>query len=156
MSTYPLDSVEATALSLVAQHPRLRVEVKRGSIALHYRQAPELEALCHDAMRAAVDESPGMVLMRGKMVIEAKPGGATKGIAIEAFMQEAPFAGRAPVFVGDDVTDEMGFAMVQRLQGLGVKIGEGATCAWQRIESPAEFRDQLKRAVAPRAGKVNA
>ena len=156
LSTHPLDNVEATALRLVAQDSRLRVEVKRGSIALHYRQAPELEALCVDAMRAAVDESPGLVLMRGKMVLEAKPGGASMGVAIEAFMQEEPFAGRAPLFVGDDVTDEMGFATVQKLKGLGVKVGEGATCAWQRLPSPEEFRRQLQKAVAPRAGKVNA
>jgi len=156
LTTHPLERVEAAALGLVSRHPRLRVEVKRGSLALHYRQAPELEDLCHDAMRAAVDQSPGLTLMRGKMVLEAKPGGASKGAAIAAFMLEAPFAGRTPVFIGDDVTDEVGFATVQQLNGVGVKVGEGATVAWQRLPSPAVFRTQLQNAVAPRAGKVNA
>ncbi|MDP3619348.1 MAG: trehalose-phosphatase, partial [Ramlibacter sp.] len=151
-----LQRVEEAAAALASKHPRLRVENKRGSLALHYRQAPELEALCIAAMQAAVEESPGMSLLKRKMVVEAKPGGASKGLAIEAFMQEPPFAGRRPVFVGDDVTDEVGFATVQRLQGLGVKVGEGPSVAWQRIDSPAQFRFQLQDAVARRAGKVNA
>ena len=71
-------------------------------------------------------------------------------------MQEGPFAGRCPVFVGDDITDEVGFATVQRLKGLGVKVGEGASVAWQRLASPAAFRYQLQAAVAAKAGKVDA
>ena len=116
LHTHPLQRVEEVAAELAAQHPRLRVENKRGSVALHYRQAPELERLCLEAMHAAVQESPGLTLLRGKMVVEAKPGGASKGNAIEAFLQEPPFAGRTPIFVGDDVTDEVGFVTVQRLQ----------------------------------------
>lgn len=155
LPTPPLEQVEKAALALASRHPALRVESKRGSIALHYRQAPELEAECVDAMRAAVEASPGLTLLRGKMVVEAKPGGASKGLAIEAFMQEAPFAGRGPVFVGDDITDEVGFATVQKMRGLGVKVGEGASVAFQRIESPAVFRYQLEAAVATRIARVN-
>jgi len=156
LSTHPLQLVEDAALELAARHPALRVENKRGSVALHYRQAPELEALCLDTMQAAVEESPGLTLLRGKMVAEAKPGGASKGHAIEAFLQEPPFVGRTPVFVGDDCTDEVGFSTVQRLRGLGVKVGEGASVAWQRLESPAALRYQLQAAVAAKAQKVNA
>jgi trehalose 6-phosphate phosphatase len=148
--------VEEAALTLAARHPRLRVENKRGSVALHYRQAPELESLCLDTMQAAVEESPGLTLLRGKMVAEAKPGGASKGHAIEAFLQEPPFAGRTPVFIGDDFTDEVGFSTVQRLGGLGIKVGDGPTVAWQRLASPAALRWQLQAAVAAKAGKVNA
>jgi len=156
LNTHPLEVVEAAALSLVHRDHRLRVETKRGSVALHYRQAPELESECVAAMQKAVEDSPGLTLLRGKMVVEAKPGGASKGAAIEAFMAEPPFAGRTPVFVGDDITDEVGFATVQRMKGLGVKVGEGATVAWQRIESPLLFRQQLQLAVAHKAGKVHA
>jgi trehalose 6-phosphate phosphatase len=156
LNTHPLELVEAAALDLAKTDPHLRVEVKRGSVALHYRQAPEREAECIDVMQRAVENSPGLTLLRGKMVAEAKPGGASKGAAIEAFMAEAPFAGRTPVFVGDDITDEVGFATVQRLKGLGVKVGEGSTVAWERIESPAVFRQQLQLAVAHKAGKVHA
>jgi trehalose 6-phosphate phosphatase len=154
--THPLEHVAEVAAALSAQHPRLRVENKRGSLALHYRQAPELEQLCLDAMRAAVEQSPGLTLLRGKMVVEAKPGGASKGHAIEAFLHEPPFAGRVPIFVGDDATDEVGFATVQRLRGLGVKVGEGPSVALQRLDSPAVLRDQLQTTVAAKAGKVSA
>lgn len=156
LPAYPLDEVEQLAERLAREDPRLRVEVKRGSVALHYRQAPELEAACLQTMQSAVDQSPGLTLLRGKMVVEAKPGGASKGAAIEAFMAERPFAGRTPLFVGDDVTDEVGFATVQRLQGMGVKVGEGASVACRRIASPAAFRQQLQTAVAAKAGKVHA
>ena len=156
LSTHPLEVVEAAALALVRQDSRLRVETKRGSVALHYRQAPERESECIAAMQRAVEDSPGLTLLRGKMVVEAKPGGASKGAAIEAFMAEPPFAGRTPVFVGDDITDEVGFATVQRMKGLGVKVGDGATVAWQRIGSPLLFRQQLQLAVAHKAGKVHA
>jgi trehalose 6-phosphate phosphatase len=156
MSTHPLQRVEEAALTLAAQHPRLRVENKRGSVALHYRQAPELESLCLQAMQSAVEESPGLTLLRGKMVVEAKPGGASKGHAIEAFLREPPFAGRMPVFVGDDFTDEVGFSTVQRMHGLGVKVGEGASVAWHRLASPAALRDELQTAVAAKAGKASA
>ena len=156
LSTHPLQRVEEVASALVAQHPLLRLESKRGSLALHYRQAPELEGLCLAAIQAAVDESPGLTLLRGKMVVEAKPGGASKGRAIEAFMHEPPFAGRSPVFIGDDSTDEVGFATVQRLRGLGVKVGEGTSVAWQRLESAQVLREQLKAAVALKAGKASA
>lgn len=156
LSTHPMEHVEAAALALAARHPQLRVETKRGSVALHYRQAPELEAACLQAMQQAVEETPGLTLLRGKMVAEAKPGGTSKGHAIQAFLQEPPFAGRRPVFVGDDFTDEVGFATVQGLQGLGVKVGEGATVAWQRLASAAALRYQLQAAAAAHAGKANA
>jgi trehalose 6-phosphate phosphatase len=156
LSTHPLQRVEEAALSLASRYPALRVENKRGSVALHYRQAPELERLCLETMQAAVEESPGLTLLRGKMVAEAKPGGASKGHAIEAFMREAPFAGRTPVFVGDDFTDEVGFSTVQHMHGLGIKVGEGATVAWQRLASPAALRYQLQAAVAAKAGKISA
>lgn len=134
---HPLDEVQRTARALAAEHPGLLVEDKRGSVALHYRGAPDLEASCVEAMERAIARSPGLTLLRGKMVVEAKPAGATKAHAIEAFLREPPFAGRAPLFIGDDRTDEVGFASVQRAGGLGVKVGPGPTAAWQRIESSA-------------------
>jgi trehalose 6-phosphate phosphatase len=146
----PLDHVEEAACRLAADNPGLLVENKRSSLALHYRQRPELEDLCQLTMQRAVEESPGITLLRGKMVVEAKPGGASKGRAIEAFLAEAPFAGRAPVFIGDDVTDEVGFSTVQRLGGLGIKVGEGATCAWRRLPDPQALREELEAAVAAR------
>jgi trehalose 6-phosphate phosphatase len=156
LSTHPLELVEAAARGLAARHAGLLVENKRGSIALHYRQAPELEALCLQTMQEAVDNSPGLTLLRGKMVAEAKPGGASKGRAIEAFLHEAPFAGRVPVFIGDDITDEVGFSTVQRLGGIGIKVGEGATVAWRRMANPAALLTELEAAIAARITKAPA
>lgn len=150
LHTHPLDHVEEAACALAAEHPGLLVENKRGSLALHYRQRPELEDVCLRTMQDAVDESPGLTLLRGKMVAEAKPGGASKGRAIEDFLAEAPFTGRTPVFIGDDLTDEVGFSTVQRLGGIGVKVGEGPSVAWRRVPDPAALRRELEAAVAGR------
>jgi len=154
LHTHPLDHVEEAACALAAQHPGLLVENKRGSLALHYRQVPELEEECVRAMQQAVSESPGVTLLRGKMVVEAKPGGASKGRAIEDFLAEAPFAGRIPVFIGDDVTDEVGFSTVQRLGGLGIKVGEGPSVAWQRLAHPSALRQELEAALAARVTRT--
>jgi trehalose 6-phosphate phosphatase len=144
----PLQAVEDAASELVRSYPALRLETKRGSLALHYRQAPELEPLCLEALSAAIARSPGLALLRGKMVVEAKPAGVSKGGAIEAFLEEPPFAGRLPVFIGDDVTDEAGFAVVQARGGLAVKVGEGPTAASQRLANPMAMREALERALA--------
>lgn len=150
LDTHPLDTVEAAARALAARHPGLLVENKRGSLALHYRLAPELEEECVRTMQDAVDQSPGVALLRGKMVVEAKPGGASKGRAIEDFLAEAPFKGRTPVFIGDDVTDEVGFSTVQRLGGVGIKVGEGPTVASRRLTDPTALRRELEAALAAR------
>jgi trehalose 6-phosphate phosphatase len=146
----PLEYVQEAACLLAAQNPGLLVENKRSSLALHYRQRPELEDLCLRTMQAAVDVSPGITLLRGKMVAEAKPGGASKGRAIEAYLEQPPFADRTPVFIGDDVTDEVGFSTVQGLGGLGIKVGEGTSCAWARLPDPQALRQELEAALAAR------
>jgi trehalose 6-phosphate phosphatase len=122
---------------LVAGHAGLLLEEKPGSVALHFRQAPELADLCHAAMERVLAQHPSFVGMEGKMVIEARPKGVSKAEAIRAFMEEAPFVGRLPLFFGDDVTDEDGFAAVQELGGVGVKVGTGATRAKRRTENVA-------------------
>jgi trehalose 6-phosphate phosphatase len=137
----------------VARHPGLLLEPKRGALALHYRKAPHLEQACIEAMNYAVAHVPGFSVLRGKMVVEAKAALADKGDAIAAFMREAPFTGRRPVFVGDDVTDEAGFNWVQTLGGgLGIKIGEGESRAQMRLDNPAALHQWLEQAlrVAPR------
>ena len=137
LSTPPFDlqQVREAAQSLVEQHPGLRLELKNRAISLHYRHAPELENLCLQVMREAVGRSPGLDLMQGKFVLDLKPAGVSKGTAIAAFMQEAPFAGRVPLFAGDDVTDEAGFEEVQRMGGQAIKVGPGPTLARWRCDS---------------------
>lgn len=143
----PMQAVREAVQALARAHPALAVETKRGAIALHYRQAPQLQSLCLSTMQAAVERSTGLTLLCGKMVVEAKLSCASKRQAIEAFLEEAPFAGRTPVFVGDDLTDEPGFDSVQRLGGLGVKVGEGPSVARERVADPNAMREAMERAI---------
>ena len=73
------------------------------------------------------------VVQLGKCVVELRPAGTDKGEAIRAFMSEMPFRGRTPVFIGDDLTDEHGFDVVNEMEGYSVKVGEGATVARWRL-----------------------
>jgi trehalose 6-phosphate phosphatase len=142
-ATPDVSPVLARAQALAAVHPGLLVEQKRGAVALHYRLAPELEQLCLCEMTAAVQACPGVLLLHGKMVLEAKPAATDKGGAIAAFLREPPFAGRRPVFAGDDTTDEAGFAFVQQAGGQGVKVGSGPSAATLRLASPGALRTAL-------------
>lgn len=135
------------AENLLQRHPGLKLERKSLALSLHYRHAPELEELCLQVMRHAVDSSVGFDLMQGKLVIDVKPSGFSKGTAIAAFMHEAPFAGRAPLFVGDDVTDEAGFEQVQRMGGQAIKVGPGPTTARYRCASVGQLAAWLRSPV---------
>lgn len=142
-----LDRAVAAAQHLVSRHTGLLLEIKQTSMALHFRLAPSLEALCVQTLARSIDKASGLQLLRGKAVIEVKSVGVNKGLAIQAFMNEAPFAGRLPVFAGDDVTDEAGFAVVQRLGGTGIKVGTGTSCAQHRCENPEALRAWLADAL---------
>jgi trehalose 6-phosphate phosphatase len=138
-----LQAVTRVARALARQHTGLQVELKTAAVALHYRQAPELENLCLQHLARAVLATPGVELLHGKCVIEVKPQGVSKGSAIAAFMREPPFAGRTPWFAGDDVTDEAGFAWVQSAGGQCLKVGAGPSLARHRCANPQALRDWL-------------
>ncbi|GLQ08445.1 trehalose 6-phosphate phosphatase [Devosia yakushimensis] len=129
---------------LVVAHPELVMEAKEGAVALHFRQAPELEDVCRHAMEEAVNSVTDFTLVAGKMVIEARPRSMSKGTALRAFMQEEPFLGRTPIFIGDDTTDEDGFIAAQELGGVGIKLGEGETSARMRIANVASVHALLQ------------
>ncbi|WEX11415.1 trehalose-phosphatase [Chelativorans sp. AA-79] len=136
-------SVRGRLQAFVDAHPGLLLETKRGSMALHYRQRPELGDASIAAVHEAVNGSKGFHLLHGKMVIEVKGGKATKADALAAFMQEEPFCGRVPVFAGDDVTDEDAFRRIAVIKGISIKIGGGSTAALFRTEGTASFREWL-------------
>ncbi|CBG88701.1 trehalose-phosphatase [Citrobacter rodentium] len=129
----------------LAALPGTELETKGMAFALHYRQAPEYETVLQTLALRITQTWPQLSLQQGKCVVEIKPKGTNKGEAITAFMQEAPFAGRTPIFVGDDLTDEAGFMAVNKAGGISVKVGEGETQAkwrlagvqevWRRLES---------------------
>ena len=144
---FPEAPVRQAAKRLAAfagAHPGLLLEDKGHSLALHFRLAPQLEG----EARALVDQvlaelGEGFELQRGKMVLELRPGGRDKGSAIAEFMAEAPFRGRTPVFIGDDLTDEFGFGVVNGMGGVSIKVGEGPSQARWRIADAQEVRAWL-------------
>ncbi len=138
-----IHDVEQELCAFVAGNPGLLLEKKHGAVALHYRQRPELEAASHAAMRGAVNGRETIRLRPGKMVIEAVAHAGNKGAAIESFLTEAPFLGRVPVFAGDDVTDEDGFALVNSRQGISIKVGGGDTQARYRAQDTQELLSWL-------------
>lgn len=128
---------------MASDHPGVVVEAKPGGVAVHYRQAPDAAELCHDAATKIAAEI-GMTVQRGKLVVELKHPGADKGQALKQFMATAPFAGTVPVFIGDDLTDEDGFAAAHALGGAGIVVGaEHETHALYRLADVASVRRWL-------------
>lgn len=144
-------------------HPRLRTEVehlhgaardlggvliedKGASVAVHWRLALAPEAERAEAMvrAAAAALGPDYRLQLGKAVGEIVPAQATKAHAIRALMARAPYAGRRPVFLGDDRTDEIAFASIAEDGGVAVRVGEGETLAARRLADPAAVRALLR------------
>jgi trehalose 6-phosphate phosphatase len=134
--TLPSDVAQTLQTELqqtLDQWPGTLLEVKGMAFALHYRNAPEYETSIMQLAEDAVMRFPALALQPGKCVVELKPQGIDKGAAVREFMQEAPFIGRIPVFVGDDLTDEKGFLAVNAMQGISVKVGEGSSHARYRL-----------------------
>ncbi len=132
-----LEAARAQLAGFAERHPGVLLEDKGLTLALHYRNAPTQQGAATAAAEAAVAASQGgLVLLRGKMVLELKPPGCDKGQAIAAFMDEPPFAGRQPVFAGDDVTDEAGFDVVNAQGGVTIRIGADAAPTVARHAQP--------------------
>ncbi|MDU7295841.1 MAG: trehalose-phosphatase [Klebsiella pneumoniae] len=94
------DEIAAELTSALEALPGCELESKEMAFALHYRQAPQQQSAVLELAQRIVQRYPLLALQLGKCVVEIKPRGVNKGEAITAFMQEAPFAGREPVFVG--------------------------------------------------------
>lgn len=137
-----------------ARHEGVLLEDKGSTLALHYRQAPRLASLVHRTLRAEMAVAAhgrAWRLQSGKGIAEIRPDGRDKGTAVDEYMDEAPFRGRLPVFVGDDDTDEFGFAAVSRRGGWAVKVGAGPTHARYRLSDVTAVRRWLADAAAPAA-----
>lgn len=122
------------------------IEDKGAAMALHYRRAPQFA----DAVRRTAGELAqryGLDVLGGSMVVELKLGGHSKGDAIADFMAAPPFAGRTPIALGDDVTDEDAFKAVQRMGGVAVLVGDrGETAAQHRLADTAAVQRWLEAA----------
>jgi trehalose 6-phosphate phosphatase len=130
--------------ALVHANPGTSMEDKGRTIAVHFRMAPECEAGIRESMAAiAKPLGSNYHIQEGNMVFEIKPRGFNKGSAIKAFMAEPPFSGRKPVFVGDDLTDQDGFRLVEDQGGISIAVGERVHCQY-RLENAAAVRAWLQ------------
>jgi trehalose 6-phosphate phosphatase len=138
VDTPAVASMVESLAPLVDRSPGLQLENKGLSLAVHYRNAPDREHDVRIAAQMAIQpHADRFVLQPGKMVMEIKPRQASKAAAISRLMGLAPFAGRVPLFAGDDLTDEAGFQAVKTLGGITIKIGEGDSVADWRFPTPA-------------------
>lgn len=136
--------VVAEARARLAGHAGARVEDKGRTLALHWRAAPPAEDASRGFAAWALPRLPGYVLQPGSNVLELRPAGADKGAAIAAFLGLPPFAGRRPVFAGDDLTDEHGFALVNARAGISIVVGDRRpTQARHGLADPAALRRWL-------------
>lgn len=139
-----LNQARAAVAALVQEHPGTSVEDKGRTIAVHYRMAPQAEAAVRQSLAAiAKPLGSNYHIQEGNMVLEIKPRGFTKASAIKAFMSEAPFSGRQPVFVGDDLTDQDGFRMVEDQGGISIAVGDRVQGQY-RFENAAVVRTWLQ------------
>lgn len=141
-----LDEARSALRAFVADDPGLLVEDKGLSLTLHYRLASHRGQAARDLVEGLARET-GLAYQPGDMVAELRTPGASKGDSIRQFMAEAPFAGAAPVFLGDDLTDEHGFFAVRALGGYGILVGPlRRTTASYRMENVAAVLDWLEEA----------
>ena len=142
-----MSEARGSLIAFVEGHPGLLLEDKGAALALHYRNAPDLAG----AARAAMEDARNTLgedfhVQEGKMVLELKPTGEDKGTAIAAFLAEPPFVGRTPVFIGDDVTDEDGFRVVNRLGGHSVRVGQApGSAAGFTVPGVVEVLDRMQQ-----------
>jgi trehalose 6-phosphate phosphatase len=128
-----------------AMHQGILVEDKGYSLALHYRLAPQSGALVHAAAMDICADYPQHLLdvLPGKFVVEVKPSGFNKGTGIRELMKSAPFHGRRPIFVGDDVTDEAAFAVLPEFDGIGFSVGRQLPGVAGFFATPSDVRAWL-------------
>jgi trehalose 6-phosphate phosphatase len=142
---------QRAAEALAAAHPGALVEPKSHGFVLHYREAPEAGPPARALLDGLIADNGAFVLMPARMAWEVKPTAVSKATAVAGLMARAPFAGRMPVFVGDDVTDEAGMAAARAAGGLGLRLqdafGEPAALrAWlARFAAAGNERDAAQR-----------
>ncbi|WP_246565039.1 trehalose-phosphatase [Ancylobacter sonchi] len=138
--------------------PGVYLEHKPLSLAVHYRAVPQFEDDVKLKVGAIANGLQSDIeLLAGRSVIEIRQAGLTKGTAVKRFLETAPFAGRLPVFLGDDVTDEDGFGAVKAAGGLAVAVGPRPTDqADFRLGDPGEVRGWLASVVAESLGLAEA
>ena len=144
----PLDDDIRDRLAGIAESaPGVLVEDKGYALAVHYRLAPEHEPAVKQAVAAIKADWPRepIEVLPGKAVLEVKPAGFDKGAAVRSLMRHKPFAGRRPIFIGDDTTDESAFAALSEFDGVGFSVGREIPGTAYCFARPSEVRRWLAR-----------
>lgn len=143
-----IDAVEDAFNAFVADKRGMLVERKTISVGLHFRGAPQWGDEAR-ALAIALAADHDLAVQPGKMLFELRPGGADKGSAVRRLMTQPPMAGGVPVFIGDDVTDEEGFAAAAEQGGAGILVGAPrSTFAAFGLEQVAAVRHYLAEGAA--------
>lgn len=132
-------------LAPLAEVPGVLIEDKTIAIAVHFRQAPAAAERVREVVEAAVSahRADQLTIVPGKCVLEIKHARFSKGTAVEEFMARPPWAGRRPVFIGDDVTDEAAFAVLPKWNGVGIAVGQPRPGAVAGFATASEVRNWL-------------
>ncbi len=140
-----LEAVLTRMRAFAAEYPELLIEEKSVSATIHYRARPELGPKIAAALSLIVSRNPDLALQPGKMMLEVRPAGADKGRALTHFMAVPPFAGRRPLAIGDDLTDEHMFQVAVEMGGLAARVGPNSreTAAKARFDDPQSVRAWL-------------
>lgn len=126
------------AAAMVEAHPGSLLERKRRGFVLHYRLAPDAGPALRDAAAALVTPDQRFQVLEASMAWEIRPRGIDKGVAVERLCARVPFAGRLPIFIGDDVTDEDGIRVAHTMGGTGLRVDRA-------FGGPADVRAWLQR-----------
>lgn len=139
-----IPAVAAQFMERYAHSKGLRYEEKPHGAALHYREDPSLKDAAHDVVETLAARH-GLTAQSGKCVVELIAGDADKGSAVRTFMKAPPFAGKRPFFIGDDLTDEAGFAACEAFGGAGILVGSREdTAARYRLPDVASVHSWLE------------
>jgi trehalose 6-phosphate phosphatase len=141
-TTFLDPQLKAEIANIADNKPGVVVEDKGYSIALHYRLVPHLGHEVRDEVSAvcALFCSARLEILPGKSVVEVKQPSFNKGTAVRELMHHAPFEGRKPIFIGDDVTDEAAFEVLPEFGGVGFSVGREVQGIAGMFEAPSDVR----------------
>jgi trehalose 6-phosphate phosphatase len=141
------DELRSEFTSIVSLDSGILIEDKGYSVAIHYRQSPQLggEVMEHIVAICRNEQCAGLEILPGKFVVEIKPSGYSKGTGLRELMAVPPFRGRKPIFIGDDVTDDAAFAELPNYGGVGFSVGGAMPGAAFNFDGPRDVRAWLER-----------
>ena len=175
IDTQALASIKQTVIDACITYPNFLIEDKPYSIALHYRQNPDLADIAYYIVKKIIKNYDNWMLKQGKYVWEIVPKGADKGTAILTLLEQMQTVNELyPIFIGDDITDEAGFSAVQdefkigqnklstnetiennhkplhdnSIKGMGIRVGSEPTCAHYYVQSIEEVTVLLESFLA--------